>query len=60
MKIWQLTIATEELGDNVEVINGLAPNGKEAIEKGEVCAIERYADFSHFSKVIEIGDVDFT
>lgn len=60
MKIWQIEIGTEELGPNVDVVNGLAESPQQAISRA-IAVAENEKDYKkpYPSKVTEIGDVDF-
>jgi hypothetical protein len=57
MKIWQIEIGTEEGGENVEVVNGVAATAQDAIGKALVFAREEGGHKNPYpSRVTEIGE----
>lgn len=60
MRIWQITIGTEELGANVTNLNGVAKTAQEAIAKAMQFAKEECGYKNPYpSQVREIGEKVF-
>lgn len=60
MKIWQIEIGTEEGGENVEVVNGLADDAQSAISQAmKFAANEGGHKDPYPSRTTEIGEVVF-
>lgn len=60
MKIWQVEIGTEEGGENVEAVNGLAESANVAITMAMIFASEEGGHKNPYpSRVTEIGEVVF-
>jgi len=59
MKIWQIEIGTEDGGENVDIVNGLADTAEHAIWKAMECAKEKGHKQPYPSKTTEIGEEDF-
>jgi len=60
MKIWQITIGTEEGGDNIEAVSGVAETAQEAISKAMKFAKEEGNHKEPYpSRVIEMGEQIF-